>query len=97
MKNLDKGFSWNFQNQKTEISLNPTNAHVNVPEMLIRPERYVHYFAKLGMYLDQKHVGGMRYPVCGVFYAYTRLMCGMKRLIHRAAVYTNKTKKQYIA
>lgn len=73
MKQLNAGFSQNFQQQTSGIIFDTKQVDVKPVELLRYPQKYVRYFAKAGVILDQKNMGFLRYPIMGCFYFYTRL------------------------
>ncbi len=76
MKRLNAGFSQNFQQQTNGLTFDVNRAkrvNVKLGELIKHPQRYVRYFAKVGVMFDQEKLGIMRYPVAGCFYLYVRL------------------------
>lgn len=74
MKCLNAGFSQNFQQQESGLKFEVSKLRIRPLEMLLHPERYVRYFAKVGVFLEKKGLVKLRFPICGLFYVYTRIV-----------------------
>lgn len=68
MKRLSKGFSQNFLQQTVGLKYEPNTVKFSLIDILSHPQKYVRYFAKLGVVLDGKKVGFLRKPVNTLFY-----------------------------
>lgn len=71
----DKGFVWNFGQESKGITYQAKGSLIKI-DIIIHPERYVRYFAKIQRKLYQKPVINiLYYPIALVYYWFVRLMC----------------------
>lgn len=73
----DKGFVWNFGQESKGINYKVEGKLIKA-DIIIHPERYVRYFAKIQRKLYQKPLINMLYYlIATVYYWYVRIMCGI--------------------
>lgn len=73
LKELDKGFVWNFTNEVVGIKYN-NKVKVNFHKLLSKPSEYLRYFVKLERILDEFHCRFLYRPISFVYNAYLHLL-----------------------
>ena len=75
MERCVEGFSQNFQQAMTGMNFSAKGVKINAAELILHPDRYVRYAAKIGHVLKKKKLGFLGLVFMKMYYYYTRLAC----------------------
>ncbi len=82
LREMDKGFFWNFTNQSAGIKYNPKSVKINF-SLIYAPENYVRFFAKVQRILPDNKIIQLIYRFFAhIYYAYTFFVMSIKNIIY---------------